>query len=110
MRTILFALVTFVTGCLTSAASADPTVELGDDNLALAAVMPSDPPDDVCLKLPDDDSACASACDPVKLVQFIPPGTCVAFVCHLTDGSVFRTGGCVPEQPVGAVRPSHAAL
>jgi hypothetical protein len=55
---------------------------------------PTDPDLDVCNMLPDDDSACAHACDPVALSAFIPEGTCVTFTCTLTDGSEYRTGGC----------------
>ncbi len=55
---------------------------------------PIDPDPDICNKLPDDDSACAHACDPVALSAFIPEGTCVTFTCTLTDGSQYRTGGC----------------
>ncbi len=49
-----------------------------------------------CAMLPADDSACAHACDPVALQEFIPDGTCVIFDCPLTDGTNVRVGGCKP--------------
>lgn len=52
------------------------------------------PETDVCRLLPADDSACAHACDPVALKAYIPRGTCASFNCTLTDGSLFRIGGC----------------
>lgn len=56
------------------------------------------PPDhpNPCKLLPDDDSACAHACDPHALVAFVPPGTCATFACPLTDGSIYMTGACNP--------------
>jgi hypothetical protein len=55
---------------------------------------PADPNHDVCGLLPNDDGACAHACDPDALLAFIPEGTCVVFSCTLTNGSLYRTGGC----------------
>lgn len=49
-----------------------------------------------CMDLPQDDSACAHACDPDALLSYIPKGTCMTFMCTLTDGSEFKTGGCNP--------------
>jgi hypothetical protein len=53
---------------------------------------PGDPA--VCAMLPQDDSACAHACDEEALLAFIPAGTCASFSCPLTDGTTFVTGGC----------------
>jgi hypothetical protein len=53
---------------------------------------PTDP--SVCDLLPDDDSACAHACDPAALETLIPEGTCAMLECPLTSGGVYRTGGC----------------
>ena len=48
----------------------------------------------VCELLPDDNSACAHACDADVVEQYIPVGTCAVLECTLTDGTVYRTGGC----------------
>jgi hypothetical protein len=48
----------------------------------------------VCDLLPDGDDACAHACEPGGLASYIPEGTCTTFVCTLTDGSTYTTGGC----------------
>ncbi|HUS32563.1 MAG TPA: hypothetical protein VMZ53_28875 [Kofleriaceae bacterium] len=53
---------------------------------------PGDPA--VCELLPQDDSACAHACDEDVLLTYIPEGTCASFACPLTDGTTFVTGGC----------------
>lgn len=47
-----------------------------------------------CDLLPDDDTACAYACDPEALLDFIAPGTCQTFLCETVTGEPFRTGGC----------------
>lgn len=39
---------------------------------------------------------CAVACDPVAILDFIDPGTCVTFLCELADGTPARAGGCRP--------------
>jgi len=51
---------------------------------------------DVCGQLPQDDSACAHACEPDVLLTFIPKHSCVTFKCTLTDGGEMFTGGCNP--------------
>lgn len=47
----------------------------------------------ICDVLPPD-GACADACDPEALAQYIPPGVCALIVCHLTDGRTINIGGC----------------
>ncbi|HET9992649.1 MAG TPA: hypothetical protein VFQ65_29145 [Kofleriaceae bacterium] len=92
---------------LTTACTTDPTpvvhiVQSGPgtaDNrvtvVAREAVDDMSEVDDpnVCDVLPPD-GACAHACDPEGLAQFIPPGTCVLMVCQLTDGRTIKVGGC----------------
>jgi hypothetical protein len=76
---------------------AEPVPEDPDDKHEFSQVTNDperDPSVDVCKLLPTDDSACAHACDPVALATFVPTGTCVTFTCTLTDGSLYRTGGC----------------
>ena len=48
----------------------------------------------VCGMLPADNSACAHACDPAALVQYVRPGECASFTCKLRDGSYYVTGAC----------------
>lgn len=40
------------------------------------------------------DGPCAVACEPEKLIAFIPNGSCATFLCDVEDGSQWRTGGC----------------
>jgi len=53
---------------------------------------PNDPA--MCSLLPQDDSACAHACDEGALLGYIPEGTCATFSCPLSDGTTLVTGGC----------------
>ncbi len=74
-----------------------PTDDLPPDLPTTARSLNDDPEDpnlEECALLPDDDGACAHACDPDALAAFIPQGTCVTFSCTLTNGKLFRTGGC----------------
>jgi hypothetical protein len=74
-----------------------PTDDLPPDLPTTSRALEEDPADpnlDVCALLPDDDGACAHACDPDALIAFIPEGTCVTFSCTLTNGRLYRTGGC----------------
>ena len=47
-----------------------------------------------CALLPNDDSACAHACDEDALRAFILHGTCATFSCPLRDGTTLVVGGC----------------
>jgi len=47
-----------------------------------------------CNEFPQDDSACAHACDQDALLSYIPEGTCMTFSCPMKDGSTYVTGGC----------------
>ena len=51
--------------------------------------------ENVCDLVPAE-GPCADLCDPEALAEHIPEGTCVTFVCHLTDGRRVLTGGCKP--------------
>ena len=74
----------------------DPTDEgsVPSDTAEFTRERMRDPEPDVCSMLPADEGACTHACDPVALASFIPDGTCATFTCTLTDGSIYRTGGC----------------
>jgi hypothetical protein len=48
----------------------------------------------VCSEIVATDGPCAVACDPLKLMSYIPNGTCATFVCDLEDGTQWLTGGC----------------
>ncbi len=51
-------------------------------------------PADVCSLLPCD-GACSLACDHDALVdQYVPKGSCVTFVCDLTDGRKITVDAC----------------
>jgi hypothetical protein len=47
-----------------------------------------------CADLPQDDSACAHACDEDALLSYIPEGTCATFSCPLANGETYVMGGC----------------
>jgi len=73
------------------------TVDEGPDVTAaspLRAAVDNDTQPNLCNLLPDDDSACAHACDPAAFADAIPEGTCAVFDCPLSDGTIYRTGGC----------------
>ena len=54
-------------------------------------------PQDLCAVLPTDEAdPCSHLCDEDGISSFIPEHTCVLFVCHLTDGTTYHAGGCVP--------------
>lgn len=46
--------------------------------------------------LPTDESnPCSHLCDP-DFASYLPPHTCVELACPLTDGTIYRAGGCTP--------------
>lgn len=51
---------------------------------------------DICDLLPDC-GACSVACDWEALIEYVPPGTCAAFVCELMDGRDATFHACHPE-------------
>ena len=52
---------------------------------------------DVCDLLPDDCGPCAVACDFEALREFVPVGTCAAFLCELVDGTRVTFHACHPR-------------
>ena len=78
-------------------AGSHPTEESPEDEPVITQLARQPDPEEgksVCEMLPPGDGACAHACDADALLAFIPPGTCVTFVCTLLDGSEYVTGGC----------------
>ncbi|HEU0034898.1 MAG TPA: hypothetical protein VFQ53_29940 [Kofleriaceae bacterium] len=58
-----------------------------DESLVAA---PSDP----CAVVATE-GACTLVCDPDRLVEeYVPPGSCVTWLCELRDGGTRRVGGC----------------
>jgi hypothetical protein len=66
--------------------------------------------EDICGLLPCD-GQCSLACDYNALLeQYVQPGTCASFYCHLEDGRPFSVDGCRPEENVeGANRRKRSA-
>ena len=48
---------------------------------------------DICALLPTE-GACQYACNPDKMMEFIPEHACAVIPCTLTDGTTYNTGGC----------------
>ena len=99
MRKLLLCIV-MATGCADPADTATvdvqpvPAVDDGPDLSEASAYVAASDDTSVCDLLPDDDSACAHACDPDAVAATIPEGTCAVLECPLSDGRVYRTGGC----------------
>lgn len=70
----------------------------GDEDRALIADVMSPGTTDVCRLLPEDDGACSVACDWEALRDFVPVGTCAAFVCDLIDGTQAIFHACHPAE------------
>jgi hypothetical protein len=80
--------------CVADVEHASEDRTLSDDARADAARLLSAPDEpDICGLLPEC-GPCADACDPDALEQHLPPGTCAAFVCELTDGRVLTVHAC----------------
>jgi hypothetical protein len=63
----------------------------GDEADVEALVVPED---SRCEPMADD-GACALVCDPDALIEhYVPPGTCIHFVCTTRDGSSHHLGAC----------------
>jgi hypothetical protein len=93
-KLLAIALALSLTACVDEAAPTDESTDV-DTTEREAAGEPAD----LCSMLPaptDAGDACSHLCDEEGIASFIPAGTCVTFVCHLTDGSTYRTGGCAP--------------
>jgi len=99
MMTKLLALVAAVS----LAACVDDTSAPTDDSTGSIDVTNEDKvidpavPQDLCAVLPTDEAdPCSHLCDEDGISSFIPERTCALFVCHLTDGTTYHAGGCVP--------------
>lgn len=81
-------------GCAEASDARDGPV----DTDLLIDVSPSaqaDPPTPICDLLPPT-GPCALACDHDAFLDFVPPGTCAAFLCELTDGREIVVNACHP--------------
>lgn len=108
MRTLLSLLVFGAfAACATEDPAPVPVPEPAVSNLAQASTeAPASADDaagedaggeDICGLLPCE-GPCSLACDYAALIeQYVPPGTCASFYCHLTDGRPFAIDGCRPE-------------
>ena len=109
-KSVAIAAVVFATACIDDGVHGTqgslPTDESADDTgmdtpadtpVAAVADRPREPDETQlpqCDLLPQDDSACAHACDEDALLEYIPEGTCASFTCPLSDGTTLVTGGC----------------
>jgi hypothetical protein len=74
------------------------TRTLGDDaRVSVRDEMTTAPEPDVCDLLPVDSGACSVACDWQALSEYVPAGTCAAFVCELVDGREATFHACHPR-------------
>ncbi len=83
--------------CVQSAASGEESADdstLGDNGAAseIAGEVPEEETD-ICGLLPAS-GPCSAACDPMALVEHVPPGVCAAFRCTLTDGREIAVSAC----------------
>ena len=71
--------------------------EMLDVDLLSSTLTMDDPAhSDICGALPAD-GACSLLCDVDMLVaNFVPEGTCVAFICDLNDGQTIAMHVCHP--------------
>src|SRR5688572_28573780 len=69
---------------------------LSDDAHDVEGRAPA-PEGDFCDLLPDC-GPCSLACDFDALVEHVPPCTCAAFVCVLTDGRRVSFHACHPDE------------
>ena len=102
MLTKLLALVAALSlaACVDDAAPTDES----HGTIDVAEEVPADQdqggqPANLCEVLPTDAAdPCSHLCDEEGggINAFIPEHTCVLFVCHLTDGTTYHAGGCVP--------------
>ena len=67
-----------------------------DPRASVTAGVPAAPEAErnICELLPSG-GPCARACEPDAMIaEHVPAGSCAWFSCELSDGSIFRTGGC----------------
>jgi hypothetical protein len=74
----------------------EPRTLSDDARVSVTVEMATDSEPDVCDLLADCDGACSVACDWEALVEYVPPGTCVAFICDLVDGRKVSFHACHP--------------
>jgi len=87
-----------IAGCVDEEASVAPSPTLVSDEarLDVHSMSMETSQADVCSLLPCD-GACSLACDYDALVdQYVPKGSCVTFVCELTDGRKIIVDACHP--------------
>lgn len=101
LKKIAIASVIFASACIGDGVGGDPGPIPTDKGLSPSEQglqLRESPPDmnhiPSCADFPQDDSACAHACDQDALLSYIPEGTCATFRCPMADGSTFVTGGC----------------
>jgi hypothetical protein len=101
LKKIAIVSVIFASACIGDGVGGDPGALYTDKGLSPSeqGLQAREAPPDMdkapqCADLPQDDSACAHACDQDALLSYIPEGTCATFNCPLADGSMYVTGGC----------------
>jgi hypothetical protein len=94
--TVIFALLCG-SACITEVELASDDRTLGDDARAEQVDMVSMPDEPGICELLPECGPCADACDPDALEQHLPPGTCAAFICELTDGRTLTVHACHHE-------------
>ena len=101
LKKIAIVSVIFASACIGDGVGGDPGPIPTDKGLSPSeqTLTSREAPPDIqkapeCAALPQDDSACAHACDEEVLLSYIPEGTCATFRCPLADGSEYVTGGC----------------
>jgi len=100
----LAALAVLVMGCIDPAPDGSgpngpdsgPRTAGADETVAISALREGEGSPDVCSLLATDVNAtCALACAPdADLADWVPPHSCVALVCPLSDGTHATLHGC----------------
>jgi len=91
MTKLLLSAALLLTACLDDATSEPNTIHI-DENV-VAAGLTSELVE-LCETVVETEGACAVACDPEAVMELIPPGTCILFVCTREDGGIVNLGGC----------------
>jgi hypothetical protein len=107
LKKIAIVSVIFASACIDDGVEGDPGAlytdkgispsEEATSELTARESLPDPNEAPMCAMLPQEEGACAHACDQDALLEFIPKGSCASFSCTLTDGSTFVTGGCNPD-------------
>ncbi len=114
MRSLLSSLaIVVLAACAADDTPAPPEPESAVGDLAQASTGAPASADDageedgenICDLLPCD-GPCSLACDYDALIeQYVLPGTCASFYCHLTDGRPFSLDGCRDEENAEGASP-----